>query len=111
RTTPSTALHRVASIHEGKATIRSIDTGDPQVVGTSDLLLVKRFGEPVFPTLTPVGSTQAGGVSRPAHAVINGENFHALKLLLFACAGQVDCIYIDPPYNTGARDWRYNNRY
>src|SRR5919108_314554 len=45
------------------------------------------------------------------HAVINGENFHALQLLIYLYEGQVDCIYIDPPYNTGARDWKYNNRY
>src|ERR1043165_7276991 len=38
-------------------------------------------------------------------------NFHALQLLEYLYAGQVDCIYIDPPYNTGARDWKYNNRY
>jgi adenine-specific DNA-methyltransferase len=43
--------------------------------------------------------------------VINGENFHALSLLLFAYEGAVDCIYIDPPYNTGARDWLYSNDY
>jgi len=32
-----------------------------------------------------------------------------LRHLVFA--GQVDCIYIDPPYNTDARDWKYNNDY
>lgn len=31
--------------------------------------------------------------------------------MAFAYAGKVDCIYIDPPYNTGARDWKYNNDY
>jgi adenine-specific DNA-methyltransferase len=31
--------------------------------------------------------------------------------LEYLYAGQVDCIYIDPPYNTGARDWKYNNDY
>jgi adenine-specific DNA-methyltransferase len=43
--------------------------------------------------------------------VINGENYHALQLFTYLYAGQVDCIYIDPPYNTGARDWKYNNAY
>jgi len=43
--------------------------------------------------------------------VINGENFHALQLLIYLYESKVDCIYIDPPYNTGARDWKYNNRY
>jgi adenine-specific DNA-methyltransferase len=43
--------------------------------------------------------------------VINAENFHALEALLLAHRGAVDCIYIDPPYNTGAKDWKYNNDY
>src|ERR1019366_835679 len=38
-------------------------------------------------------------------------NFHALQVLLYCYEGQVDVIYIDPPYNTGARDWKYNNDY
>src|SRR3546814_3387882 len=44
----------------------------------------------------------------PAHIVINGENFHALKALTYTHRGKVDAIYIDPPYNSGARDWKYN---
>ena len=43
--------------------------------------------------------------------MLNGENYHALQLLLYLYERQVDCIYIDPPYNTGARDWKYNNNY
>ena len=53
--------------------------------------------------------TRAPG--KPYHTVINAENFHALQLLLYCYEGQVDVIYIDPPYNTGARDWKYNNNY
>lgn len=36
---------------------------------------------------------------------------HALHLLEKTHKGKVDCIYIDPPYNTGAKDWKYNNDY
>jgi adenine-specific DNA-methyltransferase len=43
--------------------------------------------------------------------VIKGENHHVLEALLFTHAGKVDCIYIDPPYNTGVRDWKYDNDY
>ena len=43
--------------------------------------------------------------------LINADNFHALQLLLYAYEGKVDVIYIDPPYNSGARDWKYNNDY
>ena len=39
------------------------------------------------------------------------RTYHALKALTFTHRGKVDGIYIDPPYNTGARDWKYNNDY
>ena len=41
------------------------------------------------------------------HTLIEAENYHALQLLEYLYAGKVDCIYIDSPYNTGARDWKY----
>ncbi len=41
--------------------------------------------------------------------MINAENFHALQALLYTHEGKIDAIYIDPPYNSGARDWKYNN--
>jgi len=50
-------------------------------------------------------------VSKPYHTVINGENYHVLKALTYTHRGKVDAIYIDPPYNTGAKDWKYNNDY
>ena len=75
-----------------------------------DLTVVKRFGDPIFPTISSLGRVDRDK-SRPYHTVINGENYHALQLLAETCEGQVDCIYIDPPYNSGARDWKYNNDY
>ena len=93
-----------------KASLTRIDDGKQEVVATKDLLVIKRFGEPIYPALTSLGTVERGG-SKPFHAVINGENFHALQLLTYLYENQVDCIYIDPPYNTGARDWKYNNRY
>ena len=42
---------------------------------------------------------------------VNRMNNHALQLLEYLYAGKVDCIYIDPSYNTGAKDWKYNNDY
>ena len=41
--------------------------------------------------------------------IIHGDNLHALKALLPQYAGKVDCIYIDPPYNTGNENWHYND--
>jgi adenine-specific DNA-methyltransferase len=74
------------------------------------LVVIADFGEPVFPGLLHLGSVARGG-DRPAHVVIKGENHHVLEALQFTHAGKVDCIYIDPPYNSGARDWKYDNNY
>jgi len=41
--------------------------------------------------------------------IIHGDNLHALKALLPHYAGKVDCIFIDPPYNTGNENWSYND--
>lgn len=43
--------------------------------------------------------------------VIEGDNFDALRWLRIGFAGRIKCIYIDPPYNTGNKDWVYNDRY
>lgn len=43
--------------------------------------------------------------------IVEGDNYHSLSVLNYTHAGKVDVIYIDPPYNTGARDWKYNNNY
>ncbi len=75
-----------------------------------DLVVVAEFRDPIYPGLVSTGKVERGG-GRPFHAVINAENFHALQVLLYTHEGKVDAIYVDPPYNTGARDWRYNNDY
>lgn len=43
--------------------------------------------------------------------LLEGDNLHSLHLLKKTHKGQIDAIYIDPPYNTGAKTWRYNNAY
>ena len=75
-----------------------------------DLVVVAEFRDSIYPGLVSTGKVERGG-DRPFHAVINAENFHALQVLLYTHEGTVDAIYIDPPYNTGARDWKYNNDY
>jgi adenine-specific DNA-methyltransferase len=74
------------------------------------LVVISDFGEAVLPGLRHLGSVERGG-DKPYHVVIKGENHHALEALRFTHAGKVDCIYIDPPYNSGARDWKYDNDY
>lgn len=61
----------------------------------------------------PLVMDPAKGIGEPrldGNLIIQGDNLHALKALLPHYAGKVDCIYIDPPYNTGKRDWSYNDR-
>lgn len=48
---------------------------------------------------------------KPVNVLIEGDNYHALSVLTYTHKGRIDAIYIDPPYNTGNRTWKYNNRY
>lgn len=48
---------------------------------------------------------------KPVNVLIEGDNYHALSVLNYTHKKKIDIIYIDPPYNTGARDWKYNNNY
>ncbi len=47
----------------------------------------------------------------PTDILIEGDNYHALSVLNYTHQNKFDVIYIDPPYNTGAKDWKYNNNY
>lgn len=76
-----------------------------------DIVRVAEFGEPIYPYLKPVDSVCNAPDSDLWHTLIEADNYHALQLLEYLYAGKVDCIYIDPPYNTGAKDWKYNNDY
>lgn len=81
-----------------------------QTVELDDLVVVAEFRDILYPGVVSTGKIQRGG-DKPFHTVINGENYHVLKALTFTHRGKVDAIYIDPPYNTGAKDWKYNNDY
>lgn len=83
---------------------------EPRSVAVDDVVPVAEYDQPIYAGLKETGRVERGG-DKPYQVVINGENYHALESLAFAYAGKVDCIYIDPPYNTGARDWKYNNDY
>ena len=76
-----------------------------------ELIAVAQFGEPIYPYLKPIDSICNAPDSELWHTLIQADNYHALQLLVYLYGGMVDCIYIDPPYNTGARDWKYNNDY
>jgi adenine-specific DNA-methyltransferase len=60
-----------------------------------------------FRPLVPHPTKSVGKDS--GNIIIHGDNLHALKALLPRFAGRVDCIFIDPPYNTGNENWNYND--
>jgi|ERR1035437_366411 adenine-specific DNA-methyltransferase len=49
--------------------------------------------------------------NKPVNLLIEGDNYHALSVLNYTHAKKIDLIYIDPPYNTGNKSWKYNNSY
>lgn len=51
------------------------------------------------------------GPDAPNHILIEGDNLEALATLAYTHAGKIDVIYIDPPYNTGNKDFVYNDAY
>ena len=46
---------------------------------------------------------------QPTNLIIEGDNYHALSVLNYTHKEKIDVIYIDPPYNSGKKDWKYNN--
>ena len=117
------AAFQVLRIHAANATVRKIRHADGGMLSADELatavdedadldalVVIADFGEHVYPGLRQLGSVDRGG-DKPFHLVVKGDNHHVLEALRFTHAGKIDCIYIDPPYNTGARDWKYDNHY
>lgn len=105
----SKVMWDVLAIANNIATLRN-DSDDTVKADTDDLVAVAEYDQPIYAGLKETGRVERGG-DKPYQVVINGENHHALEALQFCYAGKVDCIYIDPPYNSGGRDWKYNNDY
>lgn len=105
-----TDTYSVTHVEGYSATLIKDADGSEYQMFLDELVVVKRFGEAIYPALTSVGQVETDPAA-PYHTLIEADNYHALQLLEYAYAGKVDVIYIDPPYNTGARDWKYNNRY
>lgn len=70
--------------------------------------VAKHHKEVPFRLLEPVPELSCGDADN-GNLIVQGDNLHALKALLPRYAGQVKCIYIDPPYNTGNEGWVYND--
>lgn len=104
-------FYTVLKIEDGVALCLNKDKSATEEFAVKDLVSVAEFGEAIFPYLKPIDSVCNAPDSDLWHTLIEADNYHALQLLEYLYAGKVDCIYIDPPYNTGARDWKYNNDY
>ena len=108
-------VDRIRRTRQGRVAdlVRHLDSESELQIASravDDLVVIAEFRDPIYPGLMSTGKVERGG-GRPYHTVINAENFHALQVLLYTHEGKVNAIYIDPPYNSGARDWRYNNDY
>lgn len=104
-------LYVVERVRNGVATIRPrVEQPESRDVPVGEVVVVREFGDPIYAGLKRIGSESRDDSKRP-HVVINAENFHALEALLYTHEGKIDAIYIDPPYNTRDRDWKYNNDY
>jgi adenine-specific DNA-methyltransferase len=117
------SMFEVVSVNKTTATIRRLRRPDGSAmsreheaevqhekVALSSVVALAEFSDAIYPGMRHLESVQRAG-DKAAHVVINGENHHVLEALQFTHAGKIDCIYIDPPYNSGARDWKYNNNY
>lgn len=107
-------LWQIKAIHKAKnvADLELLGSAEVETksVALDDLVVVAEFRDTIFPGLISTGKLERGD-DKPFHTVINGENYHVLKALTYTHRGKVDAIYIDPPYNSGAKDWKYNNDY
>ncbi|MFA9422466.1 MAG: site-specific DNA-methyltransferase [Sedimentibacter sp.] len=104
-------VYTVISIDGTNAICDRRETHEQIIIRIDELVVVAEFGEPIYPTLYQLDCVENAPDSDLWHTLIEADNYHALQLLEYLYAGKVDCIYIDPPYNTGARDWKYNNDY
>ncbi|MDR3299931.1 MAG: site-specific DNA-methyltransferase [Candidatus Accumulibacter sp.] len=104
-------IYRVKKLDAKNAVCVSKVSGETTTIPLTEIVSVAQFGEPIFPSLEPIAKVANAPDNAFWHTLIEADNYHALQLLEYLYEGQVDCIYIDPPYNTGARDWKYNNDY
>lgn len=101
----------VKRIVDDIAECERLEDKTPVSLKVKELVCVARFGETIYPYLKPMDFICKAPNDSLWHTLIEADNYHALQLLEYLYEGKVDCIYIDPPYNTGARDWKYNNDY
>lgn len=104
-------IYMVIKLDGNEALCDRRETHEKVTFQLDEIVAIAEFGEPIYPTLKPLDAVQNAPDSDLWHTLIEADNYHALQLLEYLYAEKVDCIYIDPPYNTGAKDWKYNNDY
>ena len=104
-------IYTVIKIAENEVLCECRETHEKQTFQLDEIVAVAEFGEPIYPTLKPIDTVENAPESDLWHTLIEADNYHALQLLEYLYAEKVDCIYIDPPYNTRDKDWKYNNDY
>lgn len=105
-------FYRVKRIEGEKLICETQDDKHEEVCFEKEkMVAVAMFGDPIYPYLKPIDEVQNAPDDKLWHTLIEAENYHALQLLIYLYGGKVDCIYIDPPYNTGDKSWKYNNDY
>lgn len=103
--------YTVLKIEDGKALCLPRNGNEAVEFPVDDLVTTAELGDPIYPCLQMLDDVCNAPDSDLWHTLIEADNYHALQLLEYLYAGKVDCIYIDPPYNTRAKDWKYNNDY
>jgi len=105
-------FYRVKQIDGDRLICEREDDSHEQVeLDKNEAVVVALFGQPIYPCLKALDAVQNAPDSDLWHTLIEADNYHALQLLVYLYGGKVDCIYIDPPYNTGDKSWKYNNNY
>ena len=99
----------VREINGEKAKIENKD-GAITEVDSNEFVVVSKHGDTIYPSLVEIERIERA-VDEPFHVVINAENYQALQLLSFTHRDFFDFVVIDPPYNTGNGDWKYNNKF
>lgn len=104
-------IYTVVSVTGKEAVCHPVAANESEIIPLQELVTVATFGDAIFPSLESLGKVKNAPESGLWHTLIEADNYHALQLLEYLYPQKVDCIYIDPPYNTGAKDWKYNNDY
>lgn len=87
------------------------DTSKPKEAGLFDNVENEPINQDSLLPDEEINNTLLLNTTSPNHILIEGDNLHALTALTFTHEGKIDVIYIDPPYNTGNKDFKYNDSF